>query len=107
LALSRTQAHVVLWIMLGMIVLARRVPTPGFEFRSASNPASFTLDLNEATWQELVILDGIGEALAKKIVASRDAQGGFDTIEEAMEVPGVPDRPFQRARSYLKLSPRH
>ncbi len=65
----------------------------------------FTVDLNHASWQELTIIEGIGEALARKIVEARETSGGFDSLEDVMMVPGIPDRPFHRGRAYLKLSP--
>ena len=47
------------------------------------------LNLNTATADELAELPGIGPELAKRILAYREAHGGFSTVEELMEVSGI------------------
>ena len=52
------------------------------------------LDLNTATAEELATLPGIGAELAGRIVAYREAHGGFDSVEEIMEVSGIGEGKF-------------
>ena len=52
------------------------------------------LDLNTATAEELATLPGIGAELAGRIVAYREAHGGFGSIEEIMEVSGIGEGKF-------------
>ena len=47
------------------------------------------LDLNEATEEELTALPGIGETLARRIVAYRKEHGPFLTVEALTEVSGI------------------
>ena len=47
------------------------------------------VNLNTATAQELESLDGIGPALAQRIIAYRTANGPFRTLEALMEVRGI------------------
>lgn len=47
------------------------------------------LNLNTATEEDLAELPGIGEALARRIVAYRTEHGAFQTAEEIMEVSGI------------------
>lgn len=47
------------------------------------------IDLNAATEAELATLPGIGEALAARIVEYRREHGGFRSVEELDEVPGI------------------
>lgn len=47
------------------------------------------VDLNAATEEELSRLPGIGEALAARITAYRREKGGFRTVDELDEVPGI------------------
>jgi competence protein ComEA len=45
--------------------------------------------LNSATQAELEELDGIGPALASRIIEYRDEHGGFASVEELDEVSGI------------------
>lgn len=48
-----------------------------------------SIDLNHATAKELEALPGIGETLARRIVAYRSLHGPFRRVEELMKVEGV------------------
>ena len=52
------------------------------------------VDLNTATAEELDTLPGIGESLARRIIAYREANGPFGSIEEIMEVSGIGEAKF-------------
>ena len=52
------------------------------------------LDLNTASAEELTTLPGIGPELAGRIIAYREAHGGFETVEEIMEVSGIGEGKF-------------
>lgn len=47
------------------------------------------LDLNSATAEELESLPGIGPALAQRILAYRQENGEFASVEELMQVEGI------------------
>ncbi|MGH9462982.1 MAG: ComEA family DNA-binding protein [Vicinamibacteria bacterium] len=68
--------------------------------QSASTNASdeAQVNLNTATVEQLVELPGIGEAVATRIVAYRDANGSFGKIEELMNVRGIGEKTFLRLR---------
>ncbi|MGY1603063.1 ComEA family DNA-binding protein [Geodermatophilus sp. SYSU D00815] len=57
----------------------------------AGSPAGTAgpLDLNAATEADLDALPGIGPVLAQRIVAHRERQGRFTTVEQLDDVPGI------------------
>ena len=65
--------------------------SPGLRERSPgpNGPAGPALNVNHATAIELEGLPGIGPALARRIVADREAQGPFATIAALDRVPGI------------------
>ena len=48
----------------------------------------------ETEAEELDTLPGIGESLARRIIAYREANGPFGSIEEIMEVSGIGEAKF-------------
>lgn len=48
--------------------------------------AEFPLDINYASAEELALLDGIGDTLAKNIVDYRNEHGSFRSTEELLNV---------------------
>src|SRR5205809_377509 len=47
------------------------------------------VDINTAGPEELDQLDGVGPATAQKILAYRQAHGGFRSVQELDQVPGI------------------
>ena len=59
--------------------------------------------LNSATVDELTQIPGLGEKTAQRIVAYRDAHGGFRSLEELLVVEGVGRKKLEQWRPYLTL----
>jgi competence protein ComEA len=73
-----------------MLTVPRRA-APGRSLPAVA-PATTTpaiVHLNSATAAQLEQLDGIGPSLAARIVAWRVAHGGFQTVDDLGEVPGI------------------
>ena len=62
-----------------------RLTAPVEEVRPDPSP----VDLNAADAEELTALPGIGEVLAGRIVAYREANGPFSSVEELTNVSGI------------------
>ncbi len=56
------------------------------------------VDLNRASVDELILLIGISESIAEGIIDFRDANGGFDRVEDLMEVECISESSYQRIR---------
>jgi competence protein ComEA len=57
------------------------------------------ISLATATIEQLDTLDGIGPALAQRIVAWRDAHGGFRSVEQLGEVEGIGEKRLQALKA--------
>ena len=62
------------------------------------------VDLNTAAEEELETLPGIGQTLAKRIVAYREANGAFTAIEEIMEVSGIGESRFEQIKGLITVN---
>jgi competence protein ComEA len=53
------------------------------------------VNINTAALEELMTLDGIGQAVAERIVAFRDQNGPFQKPEDLMMVKGIGEKIFK------------
>lgn len=73
---------------------------------TTSNDQSFTtqkVNINTATKEELMTLDGVGEATAEKIIAYRQEHGSFSSIEEIKEVSGIGDKKYEAIKESITV----
>ena len=63
--------------------------------------ASGPISLGQATEAQLESLDGIGPALAGRILEYRQQHGGFRSLDELKEVSGIGDKRFEALRKSL------
>ena len=59
------------------------------------------LELNRATQAELEALPGIGPVLAERIVAWREANGPFVSVEQIMDVEGIGEKKLDELRDSI------
>lgn len=61
------------------------------------------LSLNRATASELESLPGVGPVLAGRIVAYREANGPFSTVEDLLSVPGIGEAKLASIRDLVTV----
>jgi competence protein ComEA len=74
------------------------IPTP----RGA---ASETVDINSASKESLETLPGIGPVLADRIIAYRQANGPFFTLDDLLAVKGIGEATLEKLRPWITLEP--
>jgi competence protein ComEA len=66
---------------------------------------SIPLDLNLASEEDLCIVPGIGESLAREIIAYRARRKAFRSVEELKKVKGVGEKKYRSLKSFLTVTP--
>lgn len=66
--------------------------------------AADRINLNTASAEELELLNGVGPATAAAIVEYREANGGFSTVEDIVNVKGIGDKKAAQLASQATVS---
>ena len=64
----------------------------------------YALEINSATWVEWLQLPGIGETLARRIVADREERGPFRSIDDVNRVRGIGPKVLAGLKPYLRMT---
>lgn len=69
-----------------------------FSAKQPPHLAAYQVDLNSAGLEELVLLEGIGELTAEKIILDRESNGPFLTEDDLQRVKGIGPKTMARLR---------
>lgn len=61
------------------------------------------VSINTGTLEELMTLEGIGEAKAKSIIEYRETNGNFEKIEDILNVSGIGESLFDKIKENITL----
>jgi competence protein ComEA len=61
------------------------------------------LDLNTATLEQLDTLEGVGPITAQKILQYRQEHGGFGSVDELGQVPGIGPKRLAAIRDHVRV----
>ena len=108
--LRRTDQLVVGTLLVALVVLLTihwlrlsRWGTVSIELTSQQPREYFySLDINSASWVEWAQLDGIGEKLAKRIVADREERGPFRDASDIGRVRGIHFKQLESMKPFLR-----
>ena len=59
------------------------------------------ININNAPKEELMLLPGVGESMAEKIILYRQEHKGFKKNEDMMKVKGIGKKKFEKLKDYI------
>lgn len=62
------------------------------------------ININIAQKEELMLLDGVGEKTAERIIAYRQEQGMFENIADIQNVKGIGEKTFAEIAPYITVN---
>ena len=80
--------------------LTLAVPTTVPETTAAPS-VTFPIDLNIAGKEELMLIPGVGEVTAQRIIAYREKNGPFLTLDELGNISGIGKTRLEELKDYL------
>lgn len=84
-------------------IVAMEETSLGMAGQKVSEDGDARIDLNTASAAELMTLPGIGETKAESILAYRDKNGGFSSVEEIMQVDGIKEGLYNRIKDDIRV----
>jgi competence protein ComEA len=78
-------------------------PPPGGAAAGGGASAGGLINLNSATLEQLDSLPGVGPSTAQKIIDYRTQHGGFRSVDELMEVPGIGPAKFAELKDQVTV----
>ncbi|WP_245807714.1 helix-hairpin-helix domain-containing protein [Halobacillus massiliensis] len=83
-----------------MVILVLSIDQMSQESQSVSNEK---VAVNRAGIDEIQNLPGIGPSKAEKIFQYREENGGFQSVEELLEVPGIGEKTLENMKEMIQI----
>ena len=94
---------VMVYLLVALMLVAGGALQVVFANETAEVEAVMSVNLNQADVVQLQTLPGIGPALAERVVAHREANGLFASVDQLSEVKGIGQRKLEKLRGHLVL----
>ena len=97
-------------VLLGLLAVVLLVPAwlseprRGDPVKVGEAAPAKPLDLNRATAEEWMLLDGVGEARARRILEARGRLGRFHSLDDVERAAGMPRAWAERVRPFVDES---
>ncbi len=79
------------------------IPVRNTNNQSEARADSDKININSATKEELMTLSGIGETKAQMIIAFREENGPFDSIEDIMKISGIKEGVYNQIKENITV----
>jgi comEA protein len=63
------------------------------------------IDVNTASEEQLEVIPGIGPAMAQRIIAWREENGRFESVEDLLNIRGIGVKTLEKLRPYVVVRP--
>lgn len=77
------------------------IPVMGEQAAGDTAESGEKINLNQADTKELESLPGIGPVTAKKIIEYREEHGGFQSVDQLAEIPGLSEKKVDALRDLV------
>lgn len=71
--------------------------------KKEENLTGKSININSATKEQLILLPGIGESTAEKILIYRTEKGRFKKVEDIMKIKGIGKKKFAKLKEYIVI----
>lgn len=61
------------------------------------------INVNTASVEELVKINGIGDSTANNIIETREEIGGFESFDDLLEVNGIGEKTLENMKPFISL----
>ncbi len=103
---GRIRAGALSILLLVLLAAPAASAAPEASGRADGSQLHGVVNVNTATAEELEQLPGVGEARARAIVDLRKEKGGFQTVEQLMQIKGIGSATLDRLRPHLAVKGR-
>lgn len=70
---------------------------------SSAQNTSYPVNLNTCTYDDLISIDGIGDAKAQAILEYRDYLGGYTDVSQLKDIRGIGEATFAKIEPYVTV----
>ena len=100
---NQNQDGVSLSVPAAMQTVPPEVTSAAESVEETTQAITFPIDINAASREEFMALPGIGEVLAQRILAYREENGRFTSVEGLMNVEGIGEKRMEEILEFITI----